>query len=366
MTRILFFAFAFSATCATLSFAQVAGRIVDADGAPLAGVRVRLESHSAESSIVVTGIDGSFHVDTQQSAGARLLRAHRIGFAPIEQAVRPGDVTIVLRMTAVPLALEGLSATVRRLQCRGSDDPHARAIWAAAAAHYSDATADRGWEFLGWESEASREENDLHRVDTSLLRPMRSRPGSAAIQNRNAIVAAQGYATPLPYRDPGYRAFTRPFFAWRYLRLFDAEAYHFASPVFGHRHTFQLLSDDGEEQIIGFCPRRQDQPYLTGSLAVRSGGMLVSAEWRFHVRNPDERAGGQVVFDTAWVPGETRPHLVAGRGLFWRRQAGSSRYIHVTVVPSAWVISLDREPPPGERRLPWSRVADQQPSFGEG
>lgn len=338
--------------------AQVAGRVVDADGAPLAGVRLTLERADAAPRAVVTASDGAFRFDSAASARATTLRAHRIGYTPVERAVRPGETDVLLRMTAVPLALEGLAASARRHRCPAPDDARARQLWSEAAARYADVTGTRGWELIGWQAEQTREADDLHRIDEAALRPLRARPGPTATRDVDPMIDSAGYARPLPYRDPGYRALETPYFAWRYVALHGTHAYHFASPVFAAGHTFQLLGDDGAERWIGFCPVRRDRPHVSGTLRIAEGA-LHSAEWRWHVPRADERAGGQVVFDTAWVAGEARPHLVAGRGVFWRRVAGTPRYLHVTTVAAARVISTDGAPPVD--RPTWSEAVGSRP-----
>ena len=71
------------------------------------------------------------------------------------------------------------------------------------------------------------------------------------------IVAEEGYA---------FRAlrgmFGRRVREWSYLHLDGWSARHFASPVFGERHTFRVLHEDEEEVAVAFCPIRRDLPRL--------------------------------------------------------------------------------------------------------
>jgi hypothetical protein len=122
----------------------------------------------------------------------------------------------------------------------------------------------------------------------------------------------------LPYDEFG---------AWYY--PLDFLPAHFRAGAFAALHTLSIQARDSAEVEIGFCPRRdalRGKPRLQGLLRISTRDTLfVDAHYEFRTGEPDERAGGEIVYAPAVAP-DGRPLPVPATELFWRRPAGSRRF----------------------------------------
>ncbi len=91
------------------SSVEVAGRVLDADGAPLAGATVRIADGGVGA---VTSGDGSFRL-RRVEAGARILIVERLGYASRALRLTVGDdsAPVDVTLSTSPLAMEGFVVT---------------------------------------------------------------------------------------------------------------------------------------------------------------------------------------------------------------------------------------------------------------
>ncbi|SOD03169.1 hypothetical protein SAMN05216486_10853 [bacterium JGI 053] len=250
--------------------------------------------------------------------------------ARLQLAGRTGEVAV--RLEPEPVALEGVTgrAAPRRL-CPNRESPEARALWAAAAARYSDVLDSLGIGSLwGTDDRTVDSERDVGPVAASAL----MRGGVAAPARARTTWPAEraGYAVRLhgqvPYAEFG---------AWYY--PLDVLAAHFRSAAFGALHTLSIQARDSAEVEIAFCPRGdalRGKPRLQGLLRVSTRDTLfVDAHYEFRTPEPDERAGGEIVYAPAVAP-DGRMLPVPATELFWRRPAGSRRFYQRYVEYVGW------------------------------
>jgi hypothetical protein len=301
--------------------AQVSGRVTDREGGALSGAAVEL--WAADSRAAVRRTDGAgrfaFTVDEVRGASGLLVRHPGFRTARLQLAGSPAEVAIA--MAAAPLVLQGVTGrAARRPLCPNREAPEARALWAAAAARYSSALDSLGaGSLFGSDERTVDSERDVGPVGVGALG--RGGVGYPARSLTSWPVERAGYAVRLhgamPYSEFG---------AWYY--PLDFLPAHFRSPEFGALHTLSIQARDSAEVEIGFCPRGdvlRGKPRLQGLLRISTRDtLLLDAHYELRTGEPDERAGGEVVYAPAVAP-DGRPLPVPATELFWRRPAGSRR-----------------------------------------
>jgi hypothetical protein len=123
------------AVCAAQAEAQtvtVRGRVLDrASGQPLRGVTVDFPDLRAR---VFTDGDGYFGVE-RLPAGEHPIKLYHIGYQPVEQklALTAGEQSFVIRMTADPVELAGVTVSVDRMEHRRINAPMMSRVWGDSA-----------------------------------------------------------------------------------------------------------------------------------------------------------------------------------------------------------------------------------------
>jgi hypothetical protein len=321
------------AAAAPPAHAQLAGVVADRAGAALPGTAVELWTAQSRAAVRATDAAGRFAFTADEARGASGLLVRHPGFrtARLQLAGRSGEVAV--RLEPEPVALAGVTgrAAPRRL-CPNREDPQARALWSAAAARYSDALDSLGVGSL-WGSSDERtvdSERDVGPVAASAF--MRGGVGSSARWRTTWPAERAGYAVRLHGEVP-YAQFG----AWLY--PLDVLPAHFRSAAFGALHTLSVEARDSAEVELAFCPRGdalRGKPRLQGLLRVSTRDTLfVDAHYEFRTPEPDERAGGEIVYAPAVAP-DGRPLPVPATELFWRRPAGSRRFYQRYVEYLGW------------------------------
>jgi len=238
----------------------------------------------------------------------------------VRLAAGPGEVAV--RMAAEPVALEGVTGrAAKRPLCPNREMPEARALWAAAAARYSPALDSLGaGSIFGWDERTVDAERDVG-------------PVAAAALPRGGVAYPARSLSAWPLERAGYahrlqgQVLYAEFGAWYY--PLDFLPSHFRAGAFGALHTLSIQARDSAEVEIGFCPRGdalRGKPRLQGLLRVSTRDTLFAdAHYEFRTAEPDERAGGEIVYAPAVAP-DGRPLPVPASELFWRRPAGSRRF----------------------------------------
>lgn len=311
---------------ATLSIAradaQVDGSVVDERGVPIDGAVVEIWDGTGVVARVITEREGRFSFAADSVPPAAQVMARRTGFQPLREpvpAARPATLRLRLRLAAhalAPVVVESSAA------CPAADAPAARAAWERVRDRYRQPDsldlAARSSKYVGRVPMAAGQVLDgmrptVHSYWAAGLRHTQTR----------AEILAGGYARRMSgvNMDP-------EFDAWSYVQLYRYPQ-HFSDDVFGRLHTFSVVSEDGGEVVLRFCPRRTDRPAIEGTLVLTRDGVLKEAEWIYRMPPrrqrrrrsanawPEERAGGKVVL-RADAPGAGRPLLLPMSALYWR------------------------------------------------
>jgi hypothetical protein len=332
-----------------LARGQVQGRVAGSSGKALDAVTVELWSASQRIAVVRTDPAGAFAFSRDEALNARSLTLTRLGYQGRSVLLRPGASTLSLVLEPLPVSLPELTVRQARRICPNREQPQARTLWEAVRSRYSRTTSGRGYEVQHLVAREHVSEDRIGLVDESRVVPTVSWSGALA-QDVNASIAAQGYAVVQPSH---WRLFDDDYFSWRYPKLHSATAHHFASDVFGARHDLSVVSSSPGETVLAFCPRNRRQPFMEGTLIVSADSTFAEAAWSFTTPKPKESAGGEVFF--APLPddlGGPRPHLLAARGVFWRRLGGRDLFYQRAEVLLDWSISDDARPPPRRMQLP--------------
>lgn len=247
-------------------------------------------------------------------------------------------------MEALPIALPELTVVAAEAACPNGEEARARDLWQTVRRQYATTTAARGMyirsrvgeerlvpaERVGW-IEEKHLRGRVHRRVGALEEPSLDR-----FLDVNTRIRADGYAIPRERNET----------SWQFVNLSGMNAHHFASDVFGERHTLSILDEDVHGVVIAFCPVRTDQPSIEGTLVVSRDSAFVSAKWRYRTPRQRQDAGGEVTFLPHWSRREAPPHLLAGRGVFWQQDpTWMDRYFHRVQVFTEWVISDTGEVP---------------------
>jgi hypothetical protein len=296
--------------------AQVAGRVVDPGGVPLADAAVELWNEQRQLAAARTGADGSFSFSREHSAGATALAAHRLGYGAAHQRVAPPATGLRVGLTARPLALDGMVVTAIPKPCPNREEPEARALWSALYRRYAH---DRDTLSMSVYAMLATGTGPLREVTTGEL-DGRARwwSGVPSATRRQGIHETSPYPYAYPYYFDARPAFAR----WAYRELHGTESAHFIEESFGGRHTLSILARREGETVVAFCPRGRDGwkgATVEGTLTIRGDTSLAQVSWTFRTPPPRENAGGEVVF----VPRSSgRSPLLPATGYYWRQLLG--------------------------------------------
>ncbi|MEM7415700.1 MAG: carboxypeptidase-like regulatory domain-containing protein [Gemmatimonadota bacterium] len=314
---------------ATPATSQVSLTVVDAAGLPVPAVSVHVLGTAEVIQELFTGSDGGVTIDTPRWPDVRRLSVSHLGFRTriLQADALPIDGVIPLERDAV--GIEGLEVQARGELCPIDADPAAREVWAGVAARYASDTGRRRFAGTSKRGAGSVREQYLFRVDPGRLRVSEDRvttPVYRAVDRRErfleAFVEEEGYVWAPPRVTYGRRTL-----AWEYPRFEATHAYHFATEVFGNLHEFAVASERYGRTTLAFCPRSgMPDSGLRGLLEVVPGHRFVHAEWIFATEDPEEGAGGEVVFQALHESRERPPHLLAWRGLFFRHSGKTPPY----------------------------------------
>lgn len=333
---------------------QVSGTVTDDAGRFLAGAEVIAWGEGQLLSRVATDGRGRFMIEAAPT-DVRRISIHYLGYETeivgLDDSVAP-DLSVAL--VPLPLALPELTVTVVQDGCSDPEDPRARALWDATRSRYASDTGRRGGLVGGHIEEGSVRSDWLGEVQAEVLVPtMRrweggGRPSSSflweLLEDRTAAV---GYAWKSERRlELGLRHLN-----WEYPAFEERHGYHFATPDFGSAHRFRILSDGPSGVELAFCGKDQSRPWLRGRLLIGPDSAFVSTSWSVVTDEPNENAGGEVLF------GEVRDaggelHLVSARGVFWRHNGKEAAYPdlprsyhQLAIVNVEWIISMDSAMP---------------------
>lgn len=307
--------------------AQVPLTVLDANGQPIAAVSIHVLGTAEIIQELYTAPDGSVIIDTPRWPDVRRLSVSHLGFRTliIQADALPIDGMLVLEPQ--PVGIEGLEVQARGSICPIEPEGVARALWAEVAAGYAQDTRTRRLSGTSRQGAGSVSERYLYRVETDglgvtedFIDPSVYRAVDRRTRSLESFVETDGYVW-----DPPRVTYGRRTLAWVYPHFETVHAYHFATPEFGRVHDFRVVTERYGRVILTFCPR-PGRSGLRGLLEIVPGNRFVHAEWLFETRDPDEGAGGEVVFQTYHEGRQRRPHLLAWRGIFFRHSGKTPPY----------------------------------------
>jgi hypothetical protein len=318
------------------------GRVVDQDGRGLAAASVQLLVSGRVLRSTPTQRDGSFYLAFDGSVldawseGLLSIRVERMGFATVERMLEPSQSEVEIVLQPAPIPLAGFHVEGERPSCDADDaEGLGRRLWEAArnrhpggldtlgVATYTMAQVDTLQNGMDWTE--GGESDGLAEV---------GQRGSAPILRLgwDRRIRRAGYAFPVRRTDR-----SGSFASWSYAPLESDLAPHFGTDLFGEQHYFRVTSEDSEGWWVRFCARDTDHPHLEGRLRIGSDELIHAVEWSFRTEEPDEKAGGRVVFPPTGARGGPPP-LLPLESESWRTQR-ESRTIRRAQWFEEWILA---------------------------
>jgi hypothetical protein len=326
------------------ALSQVSGTVQTSGSVPVADAEVLIWGSGLLLDRRLTNSDGRFLSEVSRDS-IRRISVHHLGFTtvtisgPVDSS---GRVSAVLQ--ALPAPLPEIEVVARDL-CAGEPNARARELWSNARRRYAQDTGKRGGLAGG------RQERGY--VQPARIGTMRGVPTTPRMTRWRGEVDENGLARRLEQegyawrRRPGSSLGSR--YGWWAYPEFDARhGYHFATSGFGDRHDFYLVGEDEQGFEIAFCPRGRGSSGLRGRILISDDSRFTLARWSVRAANPDELAGGEIVFGEV-LDAEGSAHLVAARGVFWREvgedHPRERRYYQEMRLNTDWIISQGAEWP---------------------
>lgn len=296
--------------------AQVRGRVVDAAERPVAGARVELWLSSrpfAAAAAAETDAGGGFVIGAAAGEGSRMLTVRRMGLQTRTIPLAPGDTALLVRMTALPVALQPFVVTAaRRPPCPNREDPRARALWERMRGRYWQPGGD-SVHLFGFVETRSGTGSRKDVVDPAAGTVSAGWTTGSLIDADPVWMRRSGYATSAAGGAGERTAF------WNYRSLDKSHLQDFTGVYFGEVHTLSVVHVAAGGMTIAFCPRgRMERTgQIEGTLELARDTTLRLARWSFRTRPPDEDAGGEAGY---YAPDPALGNaLLTRETLFWRK-----------------------------------------------
>jgi hypothetical protein len=292
----------------------------DSGGRAVVDARVELWNASALVAARSTDAEGIARYSTAEVAAATAGLVRRIGFSPAQFSLPASGASLTVQLEALAYSVPAMTVRAVAESCPQPDDPAARATWEAAAARYQEPTTSGRVTRL--EQHTSRvAEADVGIIDGERLFDgwrFYTTPGMEGAVRR---IERRGYVYALLRENHTEEMLG----AWQYPPLEAELAGHFATAIFGARHTFRLVAATASVVTLRYCARDRRATGLDGTLRLSVADGLLDARWRYWNPSPGrESAGGEATFAPAARDGVIAP-MVSTSGLFWRRTP-SGRY----------------------------------------
>lgn len=301
--------------------AEIRGVVRDTGGGPVTAASVRaLEGDRILASAATDG-QGRFRLVLPERAtdvlraGELDIQVQRMGYRSERRTLGPEETRVEVRLTPAPLPLPGFQVEGVPEACRADDeDGFGRMLWETAAQRHPG-----GLDTVGVATYT------VARTDTMTLNEAASdeangsgaeygQRGSAPILRIgwSRRIDRSGYAFPVRRTDR-----SGSFQSWSYPPLEADFAPHFGSRQFGGLHYFQFLTEAADGWLIRFCARDEGDPHLEGRMTIAPDTLIHRVEWSVRTAEPDEDAGGYVLFPPVDVSGEPPP-LLPLESMAWR------------------------------------------------
>lgn len=315
--------------------AQLRGTVSDIEGQPLSAAEVEIWGEHGRLGAQATAQSGQFMFPTVALRDVNRLTVTRVGYRT--ETMVPRDSVLRIELEPSPLALSSIRVEIPQKHCPNVESPDARGLWEAARQRYSDQTSSRAMGVTMLQDRASQvtRENLGHADPASLRRVDAEWVGATRTRQRgryydiNVQIAESGYARSTNLDQP----------PWRLVALDGRHAHHFASPVFGERHSLSIFQASSTETVLIFCPRSRSHPWIEGTLTIGADTSFSSVAWNFQTPAPVRVGGGEVFFGSWAEDGEARPHLMPLRSSSWiEHPRWPERYEHRYSVFTTWTV----------------------------
>jgi hypothetical protein len=301
---------------------QVSIQVVDSDGRPIPAVRVDVFGRAELIGVESTSAQGTAELSAERWSEVRRISLSHLGFQTLILQVEDVPADGVIRLEPRAVQIEGLTVEGSPV-CPIADDRDARRLWSEVASLYSASTGSRAWSAYLSRSAGSVRQDGLHRASDSRSvdyvaagHPDVIHGGDHTPRSLDELVSTEGYAWP-PLVIDGTTSGRE--LAWAYPRFDGEHAYHFASPLFGALHNFEVVSRSGGQTTLLFCGNGEGSgATMRGTVSLLQEEAFLAAEWLFETDDPHEGAGGSVSFTSLFDTPGVRPHLVTSDGLFYR------------------------------------------------
>lgn len=296
---------------------QIVGTVTTVDGVPLEAVAVEAWTADRRIATVTTTRAGQFVFPETLSGDVVRLRAEALGFREGGVTLTPGIWIYRIELESAPINIEGLVVSAEAIDfCEQREHDTARDLWSAARGRYYQALDEMGIATYLAEADTVVPKQDIGPLQLPDLNL--SQRGSSSILRFSWTrrIEREGYAYKVKRTDAA-----RPYDSWIYPPLESDFASHFIEDSFGENHKFILLEEDAGESTILFCPRKDNRPYIRGTLTIAQDTTIRSAEWTFTTPEPNERAGGRAFFHPP-TDEQSEAYLLPAEGLTWREVPG--------------------------------------------
>lgn len=227
-------------------------------------------------------------------------------------SVNPTDSALNVRLRRLIATMAVVQVRGSRFPCRQADDPRARLLWRAAAKRYDLGALSRATEDTVLVHNARVPPERLGEIDTAALVPVILGWSGDYFRTHSTLIGRRGYADRV-------RGIVRPWYdVWEYEALESSMAGHFADTLFGALHRFAIVSSTGSGTTLRYCPTHDSQAEIDGLIHISPETTFTKVEWRFHTRESDEEAGGEVAFIPVEESAAPQPPLPI-TGFFYRR-----------------------------------------------
>jgi hypothetical protein len=313
--------------------AQLRGTVHSTDGQALSGVAIELWTPLRKTAAAMTDGAGAFRFTDPERSAATAIIVRSIGYRPLREALTSSDTVLALVLQPVPISLDSIAVTAAPLACKSPEDPQARSLWNQVQQRYSHRYESVALGTLVRLVHRTVPAEQLGNVDTTgLAWGQRGAVGMVRADWRRWI-ADHGYAAP-----PGSLISDYGQGDWDYPPLESTLPQHFVDSLFGRLSKFTFQHRDSEGWVLAFCPKKDKNAFITGTLTIARDSTFVGATWTFHTHNPSERAGGQALFAPI-VPYDSAAFLLPTFGLFWREGISPGEFKEVWQQFQGWVIN---------------------------
>jgi hypothetical protein len=279
----------------------------------------------------LTDSRGAFLFADSTAVAADEIRVGALGFQTRTIAVRPGVASYEITLEEEPLLISGLEVVMEGDVCLRKDDAQARSLWNVSRTRYTQTLDTMGIATYLAEADTVVPRDRIGPLQLPDLALSQRSSGSILRFSWDRRVRRQGYAFKVRRTD-GEAAYD----SWVYAPLEADFAPHFVGETFGERNRFVEAVEESDGWSVTFCPKKDDDPSIRGTLILAPDTTITSVEWSFRTNDPYERAGGRATFPPVTGPPDEN-FLLPTEALIWR-QVPDGRYFQRYQRYEGWLV----------------------------